>query len=120
NLVQGVIDHHILHVHHVVEAENHLTWDLVFLGSSLLLIGPAVWSISADHSRPATSRSPPVCPWPRRDGCMVPSDSSVRPPWPHNPRYVIRNAVSTSRHTSTARRRYPVPAASEFRFVCLP
>lgn len=39
NLVEGVIDHHILHIHHVTETENHLIWDLAFLGSGVLLIG---------------------------------------------------------------------------------
>lgn len=38
NLVEGIIDHHILHLHHVIETENHLVWDLVFLGSGGLLI----------------------------------------------------------------------------------
>lgn len=41
NLVEGIIDHHLLHVHHVTETENHLVWDVVFLlsGVVLLLIG---------------------------------------------------------------------------------
>jgi uncharacterized membrane protein len=38
NLVEGIIDHHILHLHHVVEGANHLIWDLAFLGSGLFLI----------------------------------------------------------------------------------
>jgi uncharacterized membrane protein len=38
NLVEGIIDHHILHIHHVVETENHLIWDLAFLGSGVALI----------------------------------------------------------------------------------
>jgi uncharacterized membrane protein len=39
NLVEGVIDHHILHIHHVTETENHLVWDLAFLASGVVLIG---------------------------------------------------------------------------------
>jgi len=39
NLIEGVIDHHILHIHHVTETENHLIWDLAFLASGVLLIG---------------------------------------------------------------------------------
>jgi uncharacterized membrane protein len=31
NLVEGIIDHHILHVHHVTETSNHLVFDIVFL-----------------------------------------------------------------------------------------
>jgi uncharacterized membrane protein len=38
NLVEGIINHHILHLHHVTEAPNHLVWDLVFLASGVVLI----------------------------------------------------------------------------------
>lgn len=38
NFVEGVIDHHILHVHHVTETDNHLVWDLAFLASGLIMI----------------------------------------------------------------------------------
>src|SRR5215203_595557 len=38
NLVEGVIDHHILHVHHVVEGPDHLAWDVGFLLSGVVLI----------------------------------------------------------------------------------
>lgn len=38
NLVEGVIDHHILHVHHVTETANHLTWDLAFLAAGIVMI----------------------------------------------------------------------------------
>ena len=38
NLVEGVLDHHILHIHHVTETANHLIWDLAFLGSGVLMI----------------------------------------------------------------------------------
>lgn len=37
NLVEGVIDHGILQVHHVVENGNHLLWDMLFLASGILL-----------------------------------------------------------------------------------
>lgn len=38
NLVEGVINHHLLHIHHVVETDNHLVWDLGFLASGALFI----------------------------------------------------------------------------------
>ncbi|MBV9508087.1 MAG: DUF2243 domain-containing protein [Acidobacteriia bacterium] len=38
NVVEGVIDHEILQLHHVYENGNHLLWDAVFLGSGLFLI----------------------------------------------------------------------------------
>ena len=45
NLVEGVVDHHILGLHHVKEsAANPLVWDLGFLafGAALVLIGVAL------------------------------------------------------------------------------
>lgn len=38
NLVEGIIDHHLLHIHHVTESEGHLLWDLLFLASGVVLI----------------------------------------------------------------------------------
>jgi uncharacterized membrane protein len=37
NIVEGSINHHILHIHHVVESPDHLKWDLTFLASGVLL-----------------------------------------------------------------------------------
>jgi uncharacterized membrane protein len=51
NLVEGIIDHHLLHIHHVTESANHLTWDLTFLASgiALIVIGWLLISRDADH-----------------------------------------------------------------------
>jgi uncharacterized membrane protein len=38
NLVEGVIDHHVLHLHHVVERLGPSSWDWAFLASGVLLI----------------------------------------------------------------------------------
>ncbi len=38
NLVEGIIDHHILHIHHVTESDDHLIWDLAFLASGVVMI----------------------------------------------------------------------------------
>lgn len=38
NLVEGLIDHHLLGVHHVVDGPGHLPWDLAFLGSGVALL----------------------------------------------------------------------------------
>ncbi|QDT16670.1 hypothetical protein CA12_27760 [Alienimonas californiensis] len=54
NLVEGVIDHHILQVHHVVETTDHLVWDLTFLGAGLLLILLGGWLIWSDRSEAPT------------------------------------------------------------------
>jgi uncharacterized membrane protein len=32
NLVEGVLDHHVLHIHHVVERLGVSVWDWTFLG----------------------------------------------------------------------------------------
>lgn len=45
NLIEGVIDHHILQVHHVVQravGAEQLLWDLAFLASGVVLIGVGV------------------------------------------------------------------------------
>lgn len=39
NLVEGLIDHQLLGIHHVVEEGRHLPWDLLFLGSGVVLVG---------------------------------------------------------------------------------
>jgi uncharacterized membrane protein len=38
NLVEGLIDHELLGIHHVVENGRHLPWDLAFLASGVVLI----------------------------------------------------------------------------------
>ncbi|HEX8414881.1 MAG TPA: DUF2243 domain-containing protein [Sphingomicrobium sp.] len=38
NLVEGVIDHHILHIHHVYERLGPSIWDHLFLASGVALI----------------------------------------------------------------------------------
>lgn len=45
NLVEGLINHHILHIHHVTETANHLIWDLAFLASGLALMGVGLAAI---------------------------------------------------------------------------
>lgn len=50
NLVEGIIDHHVLHVHHVVERLGVSVWDWVFLGSGVVLIA-AGWGLIAAGRR---------------------------------------------------------------------
>lgn len=38
NLIEGVVDHHVLHLHHVVESADHAMFDYGFLASGLILI----------------------------------------------------------------------------------
>jgi uncharacterized membrane protein len=44
NLVEGIVDHHILSIHHVREGSSELVWDLGFLalGGLLVLVGFAL------------------------------------------------------------------------------
>lgn len=45
NLVEGVINHHILHIHHVTETTNHNVWDYTFLavgGVTTIVVGLAL------------------------------------------------------------------------------
>ncbi|MDR3620616.1 MAG: DUF2243 domain-containing protein [Paludisphaera borealis] len=58
NLVEGVIDHELLGIHHVVEAGNHLPWDMAFLASGVVLILFGWSTIRAAHGddmAPATA-----------------------------------------------------------------
>jgi uncharacterized membrane protein len=61
NLVEGVIDHHLLHVHHVVEALGASVWDYVFLASGLVMIALGVALIRTDRhaaTRPSPASTP--------------------------------------------------------------
>lgn len=41
NVIEGVIDHHVLHLHHVVEAAGVSAWDVLFLawGAAMGVVG---------------------------------------------------------------------------------
>jgi uncharacterized membrane protein len=45
NLIEGIINHHILHIHHVTETADHVTWDLAFLGSGIALVLSGLYCI---------------------------------------------------------------------------
>ncbi len=53
NLVEGIVDHHLLTVHHVREGSNELAYDLGFLvfGATLCLVG---W-LAARPGRPTAN-----------------------------------------------------------------
>jgi uncharacterized membrane protein len=38
NLAEGIVDHHLLGIHHVREGGNELAWDLAFLAFGALLV----------------------------------------------------------------------------------
>jgi uncharacterized membrane protein len=59
NLIEGVVDHFVLQIHHVVERLGLSVWDGVFLGSGVLLIALGVGLIrSARPARAAAAPSP--------------------------------------------------------------
>jgi uncharacterized membrane protein len=39
NVVEGIIDHHLLKLHHVKPGSNELFWDLGFIAVGILLVG---------------------------------------------------------------------------------
>lgn len=39
NVVEGIVDHHLLGIHHVRPGDNQLWWDLGFIASGLVLMG---------------------------------------------------------------------------------
>ena len=54
NLIEGIIDHHILHLHHVYEVMGQSVWDYVFLGSGIALISTG-WLMIRDVRGEAAS-----------------------------------------------------------------
>jgi len=51
NLAEGIIDHHILSIHHVRENGNQAAWDLAFLAfGALLILGG--WVLARARERP--------------------------------------------------------------------
>lgn len=51
NVVEGLIDHHLLHLHHVVERLGASVWDWAFLGFGALLIVLGSTLIRVDATR---------------------------------------------------------------------
>jgi uncharacterized membrane protein len=58
NLVEGIIDHHILHVHHVVERFGVSMWDWLFLASGVVFIALG-WVLARSANR-LVSDQPPI------------------------------------------------------------
>lgn len=51
NLVEGIIDHHVLGLHHVVERLGASIWDWVFLASGIALASIGLWMARHDKVR---------------------------------------------------------------------
>ena len=57
NVVEGVIDHHILGLHHVHPGAGQLAWDLGFLGLGAVLIGLGVALLRSPRRGKAPTRT---------------------------------------------------------------
>lgn len=51
NLVEGLVDHHILQVHHVRPGANELAWDLGFLAWGAVMLAAGIVAIRAARRR---------------------------------------------------------------------
>lgn len=58
NLVEGIIDHHLLALHHVREVPDPLAWDLGFLAIGGVLITAVGWTLVRVGRRPSTDTQP--------------------------------------------------------------
>jgi uncharacterized membrane protein len=57
NFVEGVIDHHILGIHHVHPGAGELAWDLGFLASGLAFLGIGALLVRAGRLQAAARRA---------------------------------------------------------------
>jgi uncharacterized membrane protein len=51
NLVEGIVDHHLLGIHHVRSVPDPLLWDLAFLALGALLVAGG-WALTRSPSEP--------------------------------------------------------------------
>jgi uncharacterized membrane protein len=84
NLVEGIVDHGILGIHHVVENGNHALWDGVFLGSGVLMIAIGALLIRAEMTSDLRSGQPTVARHPTGAGRSA-TDASQFPGSRHSP-----------------------------------
>jgi uncharacterized membrane protein len=56
NFVEGIIDHHILHIHHVMEVHGPSAFDYAFLASGVVFIIAGVMAIRSARQDDAESR----------------------------------------------------------------
>ena len=55
NVVEGIIDHHLLGIHHLKPGSHQFLWDLGFLGSGALLMGIGALLIQVRMEKPDTA-----------------------------------------------------------------
>jgi uncharacterized membrane protein len=57
NLVEGVVDHHILHLHHVVESHGQSIYDVLFLLSGIIFLAGGLIAIRSAKAAAGQVRS---------------------------------------------------------------
>jgi uncharacterized membrane protein len=55
NLVEGLVDHHLLNLHHVRPGPDELAWDLAFLAWGAVMLVAGTWLARAGHDQPAVA-----------------------------------------------------------------
>jgi uncharacterized membrane protein len=56
NFVEGIIDHHVLQLHHVRPGANQLAWDLAFLASGVVFIAIGAALVRSERRTPVLHR----------------------------------------------------------------
>jgi uncharacterized membrane protein len=57
NLVEGIVDHHLLGLHHVRSGPDQLAWDLAFLAFGAVLVGGG-WALARTSSNHISATAP--------------------------------------------------------------
>jgi len=57
NVVEGLIDHHLLQIHHVRPGPDQLTWDLIFLVWGMLMLAVGWWLTRHRTGEPGSERT---------------------------------------------------------------
>jgi uncharacterized membrane protein len=60
NFVEGLVDHHLLGIHHVRPGEQQLAWDLAFLASGVIFVVAGAAIARARRGAPSGVRVPTV------------------------------------------------------------
>ena len=85
NLVEGVVNHHILAIHHVAAGDLQVLWDVAFLAAGALLVGGG-WALTrAALRKTPRQRTGSVNGSGRSDGGYAPPRRGGEQPWTPRP-----------------------------------
>jgi uncharacterized membrane protein len=57
NLIEGLVDHHLLGIHHVKSGPDQVVWDLAFLALGAMLVAGG-WMLARSPARPSATAAP--------------------------------------------------------------